>query len=276
MKARLARVGDPIEFVVTLGLGDSSAEGLLERQTPTGTVAVRRLDGADCEQVADAIALTLTLSDVPAPERPVAPVATAEQLAPHRADLPRESPSTDAGAQTPQPARHPRWAVGAQGGAMFGVTPAALPGGALFLEVEPHVGDGSLLQTAALRAYALAGASTDSGEPRIWIVGGRFEGCPLRWGGTFTVSPCASFELGTLHATGGGPDAKSDQGLWAALGASGQFAARVTETLSVEVDATAVIPLKRYDFVSQQSTNPVYAAAPIGLNAVAGFSARLP
>src|SRR5258706_13540210 len=50
VRARLADVGDAIDFVVTLGNGPEGARGLLERQTETRTVAIRRLDGGTCEQ----------------------------------------------------------------------------------------------------------------------------------------------------------------------------------------------------------------------------------
>src|SRR5690349_20229293 len=65
--ARLAGVGDAIDFVVTLGNDADGARGLLERQTETRAVAIRRLDGGTCEQVADAIALSLVVANTPEP-----------------------------------------------------------------------------------------------------------------------------------------------------------------------------------------------------------------
>src|SRR5690349_8010617 len=62
VQAKLAGVGDPIDFVVTLGTGAEGARGLLERQTKTGTVAIRRLDGGTCEEIADGLALSLSLA----------------------------------------------------------------------------------------------------------------------------------------------------------------------------------------------------------------------
>src|ERR1041385_595622 len=67
-RARLADVGGPLAFVVTLGNGPEGARGLLERQTDPRTVAIRRLDGGTCEQVADAIALSLAVANTPRDE----------------------------------------------------------------------------------------------------------------------------------------------------------------------------------------------------------------
>src|SRR5689334_11514042 len=78
VRARLADVGDPIDFVVTLGNGPEGARGLLERQTDTRTVAIRRLDGGTCEQVADAIALSLAVANTPRDEPDGAPQKPAE------------------------------------------------------------------------------------------------------------------------------------------------------------------------------------------------------
>ena len=63
VRSRLAQVGDTIDFVVTLGVGpDGRGRGVLERQTQTGTVAIRKVEDAGCEPIADALALTLALS----------------------------------------------------------------------------------------------------------------------------------------------------------------------------------------------------------------------
>src|SRR5262245_20939156 len=67
--ARVAGVGDPVDFVVTLGIGTDGAQGLLERQTREQTVAIRRLGGGTCDEVADAIALSLVVASAPGTSR---------------------------------------------------------------------------------------------------------------------------------------------------------------------------------------------------------------
>lgn len=74
-------VGDRIDFVVTLGSEQGLASGRLERQTDRGTVAIRDIQGSSCEVVAEARALTLTLTAAPGSEEqppPIIPVTLAD------------------------------------------------------------------------------------------------------------------------------------------------------------------------------------------------------
>src|SRR6188768_936177 len=64
-RARLAQAGDHIDFVVTLVADSKQTVGRLERQTDSGIVAIRELHDATCEQVADALALSLGLALTP-------------------------------------------------------------------------------------------------------------------------------------------------------------------------------------------------------------------
>src|SRR5688572_33116234 len=64
-QARLAQVGDRIDFVVTLGSEEGVASGRLERQTDSGTVAIRDIHGPSCEVVPEALAFTLALTAAP-------------------------------------------------------------------------------------------------------------------------------------------------------------------------------------------------------------------
>src|SRR6185436_792272 len=60
--ARLAAAGDHIDFLVTLLPYGGETVGRLERQTRSATVAIRELHDAHCDQVADALALSLALA----------------------------------------------------------------------------------------------------------------------------------------------------------------------------------------------------------------------
>src|SRR4051794_15815274 len=64
-QARLAEAGDHIDFVVTLVANGTETVGRLERQTNSGSVAIRELRDASCERVADALALSLSLALAP-------------------------------------------------------------------------------------------------------------------------------------------------------------------------------------------------------------------
>ena len=125
--ARLAGVGDRVDFVVTLGRVADSSSGRLERQTHGGTVAIREYRDARCEQVAEALALTLDLALEPQASPPVVAVA------------PTVDPGLDAAkAQTPASAeqRAPIWRVGPQALLQSGVAAQPAFGGALFAGVE--------------------------------------------------------------------------------------------------------------------------------------------
>jgi hypothetical protein len=138
VRARLATVGDRVDFVVTLGTDARGHVGRLERQTQRGTVAIRDLMGDDCLQVADALALSLGLAA--ASEDPSAGIEASSPtqegtrgatsgLGPAPADpttLSAPRSSTDAPVTTPLPV------LGAQ-------SPAALPLGASIHPNRPAV-----------------------------------------------------------------------------------------------------------------------------------------
>jgi hypothetical protein len=203
---RLAGVGDPIDFVVTLGSGAEGARGLLERQTKTGTVAIRQLDGGSCEEVADGVALSLALADVPAEHREAPPVAAPSAVEAQKPPepIPGTSGNDARGAMRPaapaQGARAARWAIGLQGSVASGIAPGPLPGGALFVDFAPS--SPSLLVGSSLRLSGFGGARGSSGGGQgygLWLVGGRLDACPTRLGSpTLHVSPCASVEVGAL------------------------------------------------------------------------------
>ena len=60
-KAGLAKIGDQIDFVVTLGEKDGGFAGRVERQTDRGTAAIREVAAPSCAAVAEALALSLAL-----------------------------------------------------------------------------------------------------------------------------------------------------------------------------------------------------------------------
>jgi hypothetical protein len=274
--ARLARVGDPIDFVVTLGSGPDGARGLLERQTETKTVAIRQLDGGSCDQVADAIALSLVVANTPHTEADAVPTrapADAPEAAP--ASVVPVAATKDAVVATPSGERS-RWALGVQGGVFLGVAPETLLASNLFVElVLPSVG---VLRHPAVRVAAVEAQSVTSGSRRVgvFVAGGRLEACPLRLGtDAVSVSPCASLALGSIRTAGAGPAGITDHGLWGAIDVGGRLTVRVADPVAIEAALEAAIPLERYDFLSE-SAGTAYRTAAVGLNAGIGASVRLP
>jgi hypothetical protein len=279
VRSHLARVGDAVDFVVTLGSEQEGAQGLLERQTATGTVAVRHLEASDCDQVADGIALILAMASQSAKTRPASTPPQEVDQSP-RALAASPSPVRDAVVPVRAKEPHALWAVGAQGGVLVGVTPAVLPQATVFVQLQPWAASGGLLGGASVRGSAFGGTSSrDDGDGSLsaWIVGGRLEACPLALrSGALSVSPCVGFDLGTLHASKTGLNSATDQGIWGAAEAVARLSVRIAEGVSVEVQSAAVVPFARYEFASEQATEPLYVASPVGLSAAAGLSVRLP
>lgn len=303
--ARLAGAGDHIDFVVTLQSFDGETVGRLERQTQSGTVAIRELRDASCPRVAEALALSLALSLEPAnglsesrakgePKPAEAPATETASAAPSaipaafsaapasRVRAEQSSPvatppleGSPSQARTLPRADDPRggW-LGIQGGALLGVAPRALPRAALFLGIEDPWPAG--LPGASLRfavVGALGSAATSVGPVQRWLLSGRAEGCPLRWGNrAVSVAPCLAIEIG---ATGASDEASStrDTGLWAAGAASARAALRLTPGLSLEAQAEAQLPLYRNDVYAGRQA--VYRAQPVAFQGGLAASMRL-
>lgn len=201
--ARLAQVGDPIDFVVTLGNDEKGSKGSLERQARTGTVAVRRVEGDNCDQVADALALSVALArDESAHEQTATQKQAEEQASEDRQDATPITARPTAGPAGPVTDMHPiardesptltrsvrkephtYWLLGAQGSVTTGVAPMILPGIGLFLELDPR--SPSRVLTPAFRLTALgavASGKVEGTDIRAQLLAARMEGCPARFG----------------------------------------------------------------------------------------------
>lgn len=188
-RTRLAEAGDHIDFVVTLLAANGETVGRLERQTESGTVAIRELRDPNCSRVADALALSLALSLEPgrarsapaasaapeaptAPTEPIAPTASATPAAAPAPTLP--SPASGVSVDN-EPASGPSdratsraqelrggW-LGLQGGALLGLAPQALARSAVFVGLEdpwPEFVSGSALRLAAVGVLSVIGTSS--------------------------------------------------------------------------------------------------------------------
>jgi hypothetical protein len=294
--ARLASVGDRVDFVVTLGSGPTESSGRLERQTRGGTVAIREYRDARCEQVAEALALTLDLalepeapageltdpssSSVAAASRshahlpPPLPASSAPMSA--RSATPASAVDTASSAPTATSAAHPPSAIalGAQATLNTGIAPGALPGGALFV-----AGQTGRAWLSAWRATLFGGYRTSRAEQReieVLLAGGRIEGCPIEIGvETFAFSPCLGLDVGLLRATGPNAVGATDTGPWSAVVAHGRVAAALSEELSLELQAGAQVPLVRYEMGTRDGTN-WFRSGPLGVAASVGAAWRIP
>jgi hypothetical protein len=271
-QARLATGGDHIDFVVTLVAANGETAGRLERQTQSGTVAIRELRDADCGHVADALALSLALALDPAQAVP------AESAVSTPASAPEPAPAIPPGAPrpTPPPALQTTetrslWA-GLQGGAVTGITPNLLPRAGAFVEAADLVAANVALRFGVVGA--LGSSSTSVGAVRQWIFTTRSEGCPWRWHGPrWGLSPCVAFEFGATGASDTRATGHHDTATWAAPGADLRLDLELVPRLRFEADAGALLPLVKSQVYA--GSERIYQAKFAAFHADLGVAVRL-
>jgi hypothetical protein len=238
-------------FTVKLTPDPKGYWGSIELLDDSGTKVARHLHGEQCEAVVSSLALIAALAldatlreeeaAAPVPVKTPAPTATASVA------------STPSAKQAAPPPRQlpPRKRTGARVGVSAGYDSAihALPFGLLgqldwisgfalrfaahYAHDEFVVDDG---RSAALRAMGL--------ETSV---------CPWRLaGGGFALSPCAAFDVGTLHAEGVKADkltsASGKTILWAAVGAELRLAWEPDAPVWIELRGAAQFPLVSHEF----------------------------
>lgn len=295
LEGRIARIGDRIDFVVTLGRADHGSSATLERQTTRGTVALRELHAATCDAVADALALTLVVGtdpDAPAAEsepmldarRPLesgaaAPVGSAP--APSEIASPPAATALVPGAHDEGPApRAPRTPrrrevvlrVGAQGtlGSLLGGNP--LWGGGAFAELGATRG----LRAAARGSFLVATADGPLPDVRLSLWAGRLEGCPITLGRALAVTPCAGLDAGMLRASSDAVGGHAASDAWFALWAIARLRYEPTAVVGYELQGGLSAPLARYRVVAQSPTRTLAEVRPVGVGLGAGISVRWP
>ena len=290
-KARLAGAGDHIDFVVTLLSSAGQTVGRLERQTNGGAIAIRELRDATCDRVADALALSLALALDPTltATEPSAPQAAEPAPSPAAEVAPAEVPAVAPAAPSSSPRRASaavvtavlpapiptasRWFIGAHGGFLSGLAVLPMPFAQVFADVDhalPAVSADASFRFALLGG--LGSTSTNIGSIERWVLAGRAEACPVRWGSArFGVRPCAAFEVGATGASLTGHDAA---GAWFAPGAELRASFALLPRLRLEAGGGAVLPLSRNELFAGSIS--LYRDAIIGFRGSLGVSFGLP
>ncbi|HEU4581576.1 MAG TPA: hypothetical protein VFS67_25130 [Polyangiaceae bacterium] len=264
-------MGDRVDFVVTLGrvADTANSSGRLERQTRLGTVAIREYQDARCEQVAEALALTLDLAlDPRAPEPSAAPPAAA---APAPPPLAESGSTTRAHTSAPTSA----WQLGAQGLLETGVAPQPAFGGAASAALDDP--DGLVRQLRASLFVVHGRGQARDRELTVTLFGARLEACPLAWelpGVAFY--PCAGVDLGALQAAGADALGTSDTGFWAAALAQGRGVFQLGSSLALEAQIGGILPLVKYEMGSAQGGEAWFRTRSLGLQAGLGVVWRGP
>jgi hypothetical protein len=235
-----------VDFVVTLGSDAEKSSGRLERQTQQGTVAIRDYEDARCDQVAEALALTLELAldpsaapATPAPPTPSPPAAARNSASEARADRAQAEPSA-----APMQATEQLW-IGAQASASVGMGPGVMPGAALFAELVEPLWPITSLRAGLRGAYGTGDAQGHRIES-TWLVG-RAEGCRSLWGtSALSVAPCVGLDLGALRAASDGEQGNTATGIWGAALVHGRLDAKLGVSLRLELELGASVPFVRY------------------------------
>jgi len=283
--AELAGVGDAVDFVVTVGTSNGTSAGRLERQTARGTIAIRELSAPSCEEVAEALALSLALS---AQERSSAtPISSAPEATPTPAPSPVAVPAPSAARTSPSEtderpqARNPsavalsQWLLGAQGIFATGIAPNAALGFGAFGEYQVSKQDfgGPSVRVSAIAARS--DSETASGDLRASVITGRIDACPWALAGpSFRAAPCAAVELGPAFLESREPGGKADTRLWV----SGLGLVRLSWLAgrwAIEAQAAAVVPFTHYR-LTLDGSEITYETPALAFQAALGAGFRLP
>jgi hypothetical protein len=206
-------------------------------------VRVRSLDGATCEEVADALALIVALN--------LDPDAGSDDSAPDQ--QPNEPNPTPPAPEPAPPSTAHVWSavLGAGLTLRSGVVPNAEPGFYAFAEADSE-GEGVApsLRLAVARVTGEKRGAAGTGDFAWTAVS--LEGCPLGTParGAWRLRPCAAFEVGGLHAEGRGLTLpKSPTRLWLAPALVARGTWQPTPLLRLEATLGASFPLSRPSFV---------------------------
>jgi hypothetical protein len=283
--------------VVTLVANGTETVGRLERQTNSGSVAIRELRDASCERVADALALSLSLALAPgessaapvvdpSPGTPEVAVAVAASASPEALTTPATPPAVPVAAIEPSPAPGApepaldsgrQWSLGLDAGPMWGISTHPLPRGEAFVDFRPALaGFFARLSLRAAVVGAAGSSDTAIGAVRRWILAGRAEACPVAWSGArFDLRPCVGFELGATGASADGENGIDDRSVWAAPGGQLRLAVALQpKLLWLEASGGALVPLTRNEIYS--GSQSLYRDAPLVFHGTFGISLRLP
>ncbi len=222
------RVREPLRARVVLRaepggawLGDVELAAAGARET-------RRLEGASCRQVADAIVVMIALAVAaepagPGPSEPPPAAAPPPPPPPAKAP-PRERPTSALKA----------FGVGLSGALDVGTLPAAALGGEIRLDWEPpHADLGLVAAVSSTTKGTLSGDASQGAE--FWLARLRVRGCYPMFGGRVAVGPCASLGMEAVFASGFGPNPRNATAWLATVSLGGQVVFWLTSALSIRL-----------------------------------------
>lgn len=302
--ARPAVTGEEARtFVVTIEAENRGYQGRLAIREAQGLTVARTVVDARCEDVAEALALSTVLAIDPsstgdaastsnpintnsattttatADERSGAQQKPKEQSEPSPATKtePKEEPETEDGDEN-DPVQ-PAAAHGARAwsSALFlgadlqaGSSPRVTFGGSVGYEARPNGAAylralGGELSFLASPSEIVSGASSSF---QLALARPRACGFALPIGRSMRAMPCLAVELGLL--TGRGTDIdepRTEQRFWAAIQLPARLEADLGSVLLLQLEASLVVPLTRYQFVFLEPETSIYDVPALGFAA---------
>lgn len=266
-KSRPADGEEPARaFSVALREAGSRWTGVLSIRDREDRLAERQVEGASCEELADALALIVALAidpqalSAPPPtpppaEPPPTPAASSAVVAPAPPPPPAPRPRDPVVPARPPPASTPWHAgLGVQGAATWGPSAAALLTLPLFIDVRR--GDAGILRPEVRLSASRGGDSLTSSARFTWTVA-RLEACTAIWEHAARVRlvPCALIEGGTLRGEGSDvAQPTSATRAWIAAGATARVQTRVFGPVFVEAQGSLALPVVRDRFFLKPDT----------------------
>jgi hypothetical protein len=268
---RLARAEEKARrFSVAFAVESEAARGRLVILGLDGMTSVREVEGRNCSEVADALALVLAIILYP---NVGADPGAGSKPKPSGARVLARAPNKD------RDWGRLRAGLAFQAG-VVGLRLAPELGTALLFGAEIVLDRASLFAPSLrLSGYRIQSGEviTAYGRAQFEWTAARLSGCPLRWpSGTVGLRPCAIADVGQLRAEGyDAPAADRHTLAWAALGAALRLDALVLNILLLEIEAGGLAPLSEDSFFFDPGDRTAYTVGP-GVYAMSGIGVRFP
>jgi hypothetical protein len=232
---------------VTIRTQEDRVVGVLESTDLGGERPARDVDGANCQTVADALALVAALAIAPEDEDPVVPEPKRKPAPPIE-----EPNEPDSERNTTDSRSTWRTRVGIGVGTLSGVAPVVLIAGVLPVALEaPRAGIWSPEFGIMPMSAETGVVGTTSNAGNFAFVAFRTEACPLRFAfwNQFALRPCAAFQFGTLHADGSslGTPVESRRA-WAAVGPTGHLRVELSSWF-LDIGGAVMFPLLKTRYI---------------------------
>jgi hypothetical protein len=271
-RARLASEADAARtFVVSIERRRDGVSGSLVVREASGDTVAREVSGAECSEVATALALATSLAIDPR----ASPAAEAEPSPPEskpetKPEVPAEPPP-----EAPAAEGHGWWSAALGPGLTTGISPNlafGATGQLAWHDAEPLAWAAALgLELTWLEAPSYS-VSTASSSFRFVLARPFLCSLELRPSAAFSAGPCLAAELGAVTGTGADlPMATTETRAWAAAELMLRFRLQPSAAWFAELDGALLFPFTRYGFVFREPDTQIYTVPTVA----AAFGLRL-